>query len=119
MEVSDMRGQYKAAFILPLGTARQLGECGWEFDSRVSLSKKEVTKFLTDKLKLEFSHQDFGIDYYISESIEASIDYGNSGLSAEHVYVQVYNDQLQFLKEAFDSVAFNDQLELFIPSFET
>ena len=119
MEVVDMRGQYKAAFILPQGTARHLGECGWEFETRVYLSKKEVTKFLTDKLKLEFSHQDFGIDYYIGENIEASIDYGDSGEDAEHVYIQVYNDQLQFLKETFDAAVFNGELELFIPSLET
>lgn len=114
-----MRGQYKAAFIISQGTVRHLGECGWEFEPKAYLPK-EIKKFLTDQLKLEFSHQDFGIDYYVGESIEASIDYGDSGnIAAEHVYIQVYNDQLQFLKEVFDGAVFNDELELFIPSLET
>jgi hypothetical protein len=109
-----MKGKYKAAFIIPIGTNKILGENGWEFETSNRL-KEEVKEFLIDALRLKFLESYLQIDCYINENIKMSISYDDQK-QIESIYFQTYNDTLTVLSDLFLAGGSVSNLELFIPN---
>jgi hypothetical protein len=107
-----MKEKYKAAFIIPVGTKKTLGEDGWEFETSQRLST-ELSAFLIDALNLRFleSYSDF--DIYINDSIKMTVAYDQDKL-IEFVYFQLVGDALITLKTVFSGDILENS-ELFIP----
>jgi hypothetical protein len=109
-----MRGKYKAAFLVPAGAEKSLGDDGWEFKSEAGVSE-DVKYFLTDILDLNYSKTKLGISYYESESVQASLFYDEQG-TIENVYFQVYGRDMEPIEKKFLESSFVGSLEFFIPS---
>lgn len=108
-----MKGRYEAAFIVPVGANKTLGEDGWEFDTTNRLPE-EVKKFLTDDLNLRFVENYLGIDSYVDENIKASVIYDDQN-QIENVYFQVYGNAMPALSNIFQSSFIANKSELFVP----
>ncbi|WP_248741942.1 MULTISPECIES: hypothetical protein [unclassified Pseudomonas] len=94
-----MRGKYKAAFIVPNGTAKTLGDYGWEFRG-VGRISTEVITYLVGALGLKLVGEYSGIRKYVGEHAEMStfLDEGNA---VESIYFQFYNDSIPDLSGMF------------------
>lgn len=107
-----MKEKYKAAFIIPVGTKKILGEDGWEFETSIRLST-ELRAFLIDALNLKFLESCSDSVSYVNESIKMSIMYDRDKL-IEFVYFQLIGDALITLEALFAEDIFKNS-ELFIP----
>lgn len=67
-----MKERYQAAFVIPIGANKVLGEDGWEFKSSERLSKK-LGQYLVEVLNLEFVETYSGIRRYAGDHIKMSI----------------------------------------------
>jgi hypothetical protein len=56
--------RYTAAFLIPIGANKVLGEDGWEFESSQRLSK-DIAEHLIAELKLDFVEMYSGIKRYV------------------------------------------------------
>ena len=108
-----MKGKYKAAFILPIGTKKVLGENGWEFETSNRLSL-QIKEHLIDVLKLKFLESYLQIYCFMSEDIKMSVSYDDKN-EIENIYFQVYNDKLTMLTDLFIASGIANESELFIP----
>lgn len=108
-----MKGKYKAAFIIPAGAEKVLGEDGWEFESssRLSLGVKE---HLIDALELKFQESYLGIDSYIEGNVKMSVFYDDES-QIESIHFQLYEDALAVLSEVCQAGGIANEAELFIP----
>ncbi len=105
-------GRYKAAFLIPLGTDKTLGEYGWEFG--IKYFTVDILSFLIGLLGLVLEESYLGIDKYIGEDIQASVIHNDEG-KIEHVSFQIYGNNKKRLEEAFISSKLDSSCELFFP----
>ncbi len=108
-----MKGRYRAAFIIPVGAEKVLGEDGWEFklSSPISL---EVSEYLIKSLGLRLLESYLGLDDYINKKIKMSVIHDDIGC-IESIYFQLYDDALTILCEVCESSEMPTGVELFIP----
>ncbi len=106
-------GKYKAAFLLPKGTDRALGEDGWIFTGANHLSA-DVVDFLVVLLGLALVESYLGMDRYAGDGLQATVVRDDEG-KIEHVDFQVYDDARRKLDDAFVSSNLRDSCELFFP----
>ena len=111
-----VKGRYEAAFIIPVGANKILGEDGWEFDTPNRLPT-EIKKFLTADLNLKYLESSIEIDSYVDGNIKASVFYDDKN-QIENIYFKVYGDAMTTLLEIFHSSAIAKKSELFIPRNE-
>lgn len=114
MAVTAMKEKYKAAFIIPIGTHKVLGEDGWEFETLNRLSS-EIKEFLVDALNLHYLESYLGIDAYVSESVKMSVIYDDQS-QIESISFQLYGDAVSGLSRVFRSGQIANKSELFIPA---
>ncbi|MGZ8171874.1 MULTISPECIES: hypothetical protein [Methylobacter] len=107
-----MKEKYKAAFIIPVGAKKTLGEDGWEFETSQRLPT-ELSTFLVNELNLKFLESYSDSDIYINESIKMTVAYDHDKL-IELVYFQLVGDALITLKTVFAGDILGNS-ELFIP----
>ncbi len=108
-----MKGKYKAAFIIPIGAKKVLGEDGWEFETSSRLSS-EINEYLVKALKLRFLESYLGIDSYVDDDIKMSILFDDQK-QIESIHFQLYGDALTVLSEVCQGGKISDEAELFIP----
>ncbi|MBY0248872.1 MAG: hypothetical protein K2Q17_14510 [Nitrospiraceae bacterium] len=108
-----MKSTYRAAFIVPIGANKILGEDGWEFQTqkRITVVAKE---FLISALKLRFLESYLGIDAYIGDNIKMSVIYDDA-CQIESIAFQMYSDSVTVLSKAFIAGKLSNESELFIP----
>lgn len=109
---SLLLGRYKAAFLIPLGANKTLGEYGWEFGNKYFTT--DILIFLIELLGLVLEESYLGIDKYIGEGIQASVIHNDEG-KIGNVSFQIYGDNKKRLKEAFISSNLKGSCELFFP----
>lgn len=112
MEVIDMKGKYKAAFILPKGVKKTLCGDGWNFESSIRLPEK-IKKSLIESFALEYSESYLGIDVYINENIQMSV-MNDDKSSIEFISFQIYGGEIEPFKSKANSL--HESAELFIPN---
>ena len=112
-----MKGKYKAAFIIPRGAKKVLGEYGWEFETSKSVCS-EVSEYLVNSLHLKLLEKYFGLDDYVNESIKMSVVYDDYE-NIENIYFQLYEDALTDLLKVCQNVNALENVELFIPEQES
>lgn len=113
MNVQVMRGKYEAAFILPNGSKKILGEDGWEFEGAERISP-DILDFLINLLKLNLSESYLGMERYIGDNLQATVVYDDKR-KIEHVAFQIYNDVSQQLIKIFTNSNYKENNELFFP----
>jgi len=111
-----MKGKYQAAFIVPVGANKVLGEDGWEFESSARLSE-EVREYLIQSLKLSFLESYLGIESYIDGDIKMSITFDDQN-EIESIHFQLCGDSLVILTEVCQGSRMPSEAELFIPQQE-
>ena len=105
--------KYKAAFIVPIGASRILGEDGWEFESSARLSKN-IGDDLMETLRLTFLKEYSGIRKYASEGIVMSIIFDDNQ-DVEIIYFQLSGGALASLPEICQCVDVSSGAEIFVP----
>jgi len=108
-----MKGKYQAAFIVPVGANKVLGEDGWEFESSGRLSLK-IKDYLVESLKLCFLESYLGIESYVDGNMKMSIIFDAQN-EIESIHFQLYDDGLAVLSEVCQGSEIFDGAELFIP----
>ena len=108
-----MNNKYKAVFLIPKNAKRVLGDDGWEFSSDTHLPKN-IIDFVTSNLSLSFEESYLGIDSYKSNQMKASV-IKNESLEIEHVYIQVFDENIKALSEGVQKSVFSCEAELFSP----
>jgi len=111
-----MKGMYQAAFIIPVGANKVLGEDGWEFESPVRLSN-EIKDYLIESLKLSFLEHYLGIESYVDSDIKMSVIFDDQN-EIENIHFQLYGDSLVVLLEVCRGSRVLSEAELFIPRQE-
>lgn len=113
MNAQAMRGKYEAAFILPNGSKKILGEDGWEFDGAERISP-DILDFLMNLLKLNLSENYLGMERYVGENLQATVVYDDKR-KIEYIAFQIYNEASQQLIEIFTNSNYKENNELFYP----
>jgi len=108
-----MKKRYQAAFIIPIGANKVLGEDGWEFKSSERLSKK-LGEYLVEVLNLEFVETYSGIRRYAGDHIKMSIVCDDDN-EVESIYFQIFDGCLTDLSEVFKGDGSFSEAEIFIP----
>lgn len=108
-----MKRNYQAAFIIPLGASKVLGDDGWEFDSGERLPES-TGGYLAELLNLEFIEEYTGIRRYISNQVNMSIFF-DSANEVETIYFQTFDNGLALLSEACEIEEVACHAEIFIP----
>ena len=108
-----MKGKYQAAFIVPIGANKVLGEDGWEFESSGRLSP-EIKDYLIESLKLSFFESYLEIESYVGGSIKMSVIFDDQN-EIESIHFQLYEDALTVLSEVYQNGKVSVGAELFIP----
>ena len=108
-----MDNKYQAAFIIPNGSNKILGDDGWEFKASCRLSDG-IKDILIEQLKLGFLESYLGIDAYIGGDIKMSIVYDEKN-KIEHIFFQLHGDGLLLLSKLYQAYKIADEAELFIP----
>ncbi|WP_062379690.1 hypothetical protein [Pseudomonas abietaniphila] len=108
-----MTTKYKAAFIVPIGASRILGEDGWEFESSARLSKN-IGDDLIETLRLTFLEEYSGIRKYAGEGIVMSIMFDDNQ-EVEIIYFQLSGVALASLSEICQCVDVSSGAEIFLP----
>lgn len=104
---------YKAAFIVPIGARKILGEDGWEFESSVRLSK-DIGDGLIKTLKLTFLEEYSGIRKYAGEGIGMSIVFDDNQ-EIESIYFQLSGGALASLSDIGQCIDASSEAEIFVP----
>lgn len=108
-----MKKKYMAAFLIPIGVDKVLGEDGWEFESSQRLSK-DIAEHLIAALKFDFIEMYSGIKKYVSDDIGMSIFFDDDN-EVENFYFQVSEDSLKALAEVCQGPEVSSEAELFVP----
>ncbi|MDU8500555.1 hypothetical protein RYB01_15390 [Pseudomonas syringae] len=108
-----MRRVYRAAFVIPTGASKILGEDGWEFDS-VERLDESVGRYLVVRLGLKFEEEYSGIKKYTNDQINMSVFFDGAN-EVESIYFQAFDNGLALLSEACKSEEVACHAELFIP----
>jgi len=108
-----MKGKYQAAFIVPIGTNKVLGEDGWEFESTSRLSE-EIKARLIKSLKLSFLESYLGIESYVDDNVKMSVIFDDQN-GIESIHFQLYGSALATLSEVCQSSRISFEAELFVP----
>ncbi|MEX6677791.1 hypothetical protein QWI18_17895 [Pseudomonas sp. W2Oct36] len=108
--------KYTAAFLIPVGAGRNLGEDGWEFESPERLSK-EVSEHLIAAFRLNFVEMYSGIKRYVGDNIGMSIFLDDQN-EVENIYFQVSGDSLKALAEICQNPQVLSRAEMFVPEKE-
>jgi hypothetical protein len=108
-----MTTKYKAAFIVPIGANRVLGEDGWEFESPARLSKN-IGDDLIETLRLTFLEEYSGIRKYAGEGIGMSIMFDDNQ-EVEIIYFQLSGGALASLSEIRQCIDASSGAEIFVP----
>ncbi len=108
-----MTKQYKAAFVVPIGATKILGEDGWEFESAERLSKN-IGNYLIGTLKLNFLEEHSGIKKYAGEDIRMSILLDDTQ-EIESIYFQLSGGALASLSEICQRMDVSSEAEIFVP----
>ncbi len=108
-----MKGRYKAAFVIPIGTMKVLGEDGWEFEGSGRISSR-VKDCLLEALKLKFSETYLRIDKYVGSNIQMSV-VRDVNDQMQSISFQMHGDALNALSEVFRVGELGNESELFIP----
>lgn len=111
-----MKGKYQAAFIVPIGTNKVLGEDGWEFVSSSRLSD-EIKDYLIESLRLGFLESYLGIESYVDDDIKMSVIFDGQN-EIESIHFQLYGDSVAILSEVCQGSRVLSEAELFIPQQE-
>jgi|GEM_PF-2339149 len=111
-----MKGKYQAAFIIPIGANKVLGEDGWEFDADGSLSV-EIKNYLIKELELTLLESYLGIDAYVNDNIKMSVINDESN-RIESIAFQLYGNALDTLLNVIQAKNVVYDLELFVPGME-
>ena len=111
-----MTKKYKAAFLIPVGARKILGEDGWEFDSPGRLSK-EVADHLIVALRLDFVEMYSEIKKCVGDNISMSIFLDDKN-EVENIYFQVSGDSLNALAELCQDPKVFYKAEMFVPDRE-
>ena len=111
-----MKGKYQAAFIVPVGANKVLGEDGWEFESSVRLSE-EIKDYLIQSMRLSFLERYLGIERYVDSDIKMSVIFDDRN-EIESIHFQLYGDSLAILSEVYQGSRMPIEAELFIPQQE-
>ncbi|WP_448093801.1 hypothetical protein [Pseudomonas lini] len=109
-----MKKRYQAAFIVPIGASKVLGEDGWEFKSSKRLSK-QLGEYLVEVLNLEFVEAYSGIRRYAGDHIKMSIVFDGYN-EVESIYFQIFDGSLTVLSEVCKVDGSFSEAEIFIPS---
>ncbi|RYZ83273.1 MAG: hypothetical protein EOP04_20285 [Proteobacteria bacterium] len=108
--------KYTAAFLIPVGAGRNLGEDGWEFESPERLSK-EVSEHLIAAFRLSFVEMYSGIKRYVGDNIGMSIFLDDQN-EVENIYFQVSGNSLKALAEICQDPQVLSKAEMFVPEKE-
>lgn len=108
-----MKGKYQAAFIVPVGAKKILGEGGWEFETPNRLST-QIKGFLIDALKLRFFESYLRIESYVDGNIKMSVILDEQN-EIESINFQLNEDALTVLTGVCQHCKIFDGAELFIP----
>lgn len=108
-----MKRKYQAAFIVPVGANKVLGEDGWEFESSARLSE-EIKDYLVQSLRLSFLESYLGIESYVDGDIKMSVIFDDQN-KIESINFQLYEDALAILTEVCQDNKISSEAELFIP----
>lgn len=108
-----MTKTYKAAFIVPIGASKILGEDGWEFESSLRLSKK-MGDDLIETLKLKFLEEYSGIKKYAGEGIGMSMMLDDKQ-EVEIIYFQLSDGALASLSKIRQCIDVSSEAEVFVP----
>jgi hypothetical protein len=108
-----MKRKYQAAFIVPVGANKVLGEEGWEFGSSTRLPG-EIKDYLVQSLKLSFLESYLGIESYADSNIKMSVIFDDKN-KIESISFQLYGDALAILTEVCQGNRLPSEAELFIP----
>jgi hypothetical protein len=105
--------RYTAAFLIPIGANKILGENGWEFESPKRLPK-EVVEQLISALRLDFIELYSGIEKFVGDNIGMSIFLDDHN-EVENIYFQVSDDSLKVLTELCQHPQMSSNAEMFVP----
>lgn len=108
-----MNGKYQAAFIIPIGANKILGEDGWEFESSNRLSN-QIKDSLIESLRLSFLENYLGIESYVDDHIKMSVIFDDQN-EIESIHFQLYGDSLSILSAVCQDSRLLSEAELFIP----
>ncbi|HBF25087.1 MULTISPECIES: hypothetical protein [Nitrosomonas] len=108
------KGQYKAAFILPVPNEKVLGDAGWEFKTDKRLPS-DTKKFLLEVLELKFVENSLGMSTYEGDTMKATIFFDDRN-EVKEVYVRLYGVPKERLSLLFQASFISSSAELFFPS---
>lgn len=108
-----MKKKYMAAFLVPTGADKVLGEDGWEFESAQRISN-DVVDHLIAALGLDFVEMYSGIKRYINDDMGMSI-FLDEDNEVENIYFQVFGGSLKALAEVCQGLEVPSEVELFVP----
>lgn len=108
--------RYTAAFLIPIGANKVLGEDGWEFESSQRLSK-DIAEHLIAELKLDFVEMYSGIKRYVGNSISMSIFLDDDN-EVENIYFQLFGNSLKALTALCQDPQVSSKAEMFLPENE-
>ncbi len=112
----SLSGKYKAAFLLPKGTNKTLGEDGWMFESDDYLPM-EIKSYLVNELRLTLLESYLGINAYINDNMKMSVINDEKG-HIENISFQLYKNSLNTLLSVFQAREVALDSELFVPERE-
>lgn len=107
---------YTAAFLIPVGARKILGEDGWEFDSPERLSKG-LADHLIAALRLDFVEMYSGIKRYVGDNISMSIFLDDKN-EVENIYFQFSGSSLKALEQLCQDPRVSSKAEIFMPEKE-
>ncbi|CAN2970864.1 conserved hypothetical protein [Pseudomonas sp. PM2] len=108
-----MSNKYQAAFVIPVGANKTLGEDGWEFESSERISR-DLEAYFARTLELDFVKEYSGIKEYAGSRFKMLIIFDDEK-NIENIFFQVFSEGLSVLSEAcLDKKNFS-KAELFIP----
>lgn len=113
MAMSEVKTPYKAAFVLPSGATKALGENGWEFASEKHLPTS-TKDFFVAAFKLKPLESYLGIESYEGDNMKMSVIYDDRHL-IESIYFQLRGDTLAALEDHFNAHQSARSCELFVP----
>jgi len=101
---------YKAAFIIPSGAAKELTDIGWIFDSDFFVRKSIVSKLLFLFLFLKVDQSEKSI--YRSEELIIDVMYEEGNI--EQIYILDYSANKKYISQLSREVDDFDGADLFI-----
>jgi hypothetical protein len=108
-----MRVPYHAAFLVPLGATKTLGDEGWMITSDKRLPPS-ILGVLTQGLDLKFLETYLGIGAYQCETMKAEFTYDDEG-KIEYVYFQVFRGDVGAISDVLEQAGLLGTVELFVP----